>query len=1010
LGNPCGSGLSTAWQWALVGWGRYFGREPLPTRAAMAVEHATMADSLANGIDLSSNAFMLIHGWTAGPLLLEFVAKFLRPLSKKPMTPAELAAETEAEEGPLAILLRTCAILEYVEFNPTTSMYSVNRTEELDELDNYLRPTTSTAKAIAKLYAEAIPPFQVPSEEATECLVVWAEQRPEWKKSKSQALSILLDGIVLAPLLTSITYFARWNEDGLDYGKDSAMERFDFSKLDSAERQSLGDIFDELGVGTMSTKGIVTLSSKGSLALQRCYSYYVPTSYSPMLSEFNTILFEDPGWGFVGAGQDAEETEIHVERTLNVVGSGAQHTTLFKDLMKHITTVFSGDNYGSQPAFVVDVGCGDGKLLMTIYEHVKAHTQRGEHLTEYPLTMVGVDFNEEARVTTAVNLSKEAVPHLVLFGDIGDPAKIMAALKKKSVDLSKTLHVRSFLDHDRPYIPPKTPIDEDSVVGTYVKKQLADFVHLDKHGKPIAPLDLFGSLVEHFQRWGDAIDGSAGLCMLEAMMLDVPTTKRFLNDCVSFHFDIVQCLSRQYVISPPSFAMGAAMAGLLPANVKSVQTYPEEGKYCRMLNQHLVRKQYRIRFAEPSDMETLLVLEAGAWKEEMRASEEVLRRRLETSPTTNLVAEMDGKVIAVLYMQLVQSIDAVDEQKFMQISDSHSPAGGIVQLIAICSDKEWGHLGAAFDLRNFALHLARIDPSIESVIGVTRCKDFGDFQGTMQSYVDKHVAGELTDSIIDFHTSFGAKVVKLVRNFRPEDTDNNGIGVLIQYDVKSLGAPLSTLGGNAAEDRSVVPSVDIICALMDELGYPSDKSDLHKGFFDYGMDSLELVRIRNKLSSTLATELPATLLLDYPTVADLAHQLDKDRGIEGDTKALKDTDKAEDEPSGWDNVGIKDLLEILEKEKSIYSLPTYQKKFTDMAKKCYPDMLKYILMIETVIAEVEGAIFEDRGLIEDQNWRTVQRGRGELTNVMMKYWAEVPELRVKSQEIMHLTKQDQVWT
>lgn len=24
-------------------------------------------------------------------------------------------------------------------------------------------------------------------------------------------------------------------------------------------------------------------------------------------------------------------------------------------------------------------------------------------------------------------------------------------------------------------------------------------------------------------------------------MLDVPTTERFINDCVSFHFDIVQC-------------------------------------------------------------------------------------------------------------------------------------------------------------------------------------------------------------------------------------------------------------------------------------------------------------------------------------------------------------------------------------------------------------------------------------------------------------------------------------
>ena len=98
----------------------------------------------------------------------------------------------------------------------------------------------------------------------------------------------------------------------------------------------------------------------------------------------------------------------------------------------------------------------------------------------------------------------------------------------------------------------------------------------DKHGKRITALEVLASLVEHFQRWGDALEGSFGLCMLEVMMLDVPTTRRFFNDCVSFHFDIVQCLSRQYMISPPAFAMGGAMAGLLPVNMKNVQTYPEQ--------------------------------------------------------------------------------------------------------------------------------------------------------------------------------------------------------------------------------------------------------------------------------------------------------------------------------------------------------------------------------------------------------------------------------------------------
>jgi len=133
------------------------------------------------------------------------------------------------------------------------------------------------------------------------------------------------------------------------------------------------------------------------------------------------------------------------------------------------------------------------------------------------------------------------------------------------VDLAKTLHVRSFLDHDRPYLAPARLADEASVqalyartqilpqravtatlflfysppgntakgrrIGTlcirqegrlairkteiYARTQMADCVHLDRQGKPISPAEVFASLLEHLERWGDAIEGSFGLCVLE---------------------------------------------------------------------------------------------------------------------------------------------------------------------------------------------------------------------------------------------------------------------------------------------------------------------------------------------------------------------------------------------------------------------------------------------------------------------------------------------------------------
>ena len=55
-------------------------------------------------------------------------------------------------------------------------------------------------------------------------------RRGIWRASKSRALPVLLDGVALASDPTSVTYFARWNEKGLDHDKDVCfMDTFDLS-------------------------------------------------------------------------------------------------------------------------------------------------------------------------------------------------------------------------------------------------------------------------------------------------------------------------------------------------------------------------------------------------------------------------------------------------------------------------------------------------------------------------------------------------------------------------------------------------------------------------------------------------------------------------------------------------------------------------------------------------------------------------------------------------------------
>mmetsp|Transcript_1168 Transcript_1168/g.3551 ORF Transcript_1168/g.3551 Transcript_1168/m.3551 type:complete len:464 (-) Transcript_1168:20-1411(-) len=462
------------------------------------------------------------------------------------------------------------------------------------------------------------------------------------------------------------------------------------------------------------------------------------------------------------------------------------------------------------------------------------------------------------------------------------------------------------------------------------------------------------------------------------------------------------------MISPAAFAMGGGMAGLLPANFKNVRTYPEQGKYCRVLNQHLVRRPFKVRLAEMSDLPSLVRLEEFAWAENLRASPEVLRTRLEASPATNLVCEMKGKVVAVLYMQLISSLEDVDQERFMNISALHKPSGRIIQLIAISTHPEVSSMGIGADLKGFALHLARLDQTVDSVIGVTRCSSFKGYRGNLQAYVDEHVAGSLLDPTLDFHTGYGAQVVRLVPGFRPEDTDNGGTGVLIQYNVKDM-AQKAVAVASGQQTASSVPTLELLSGIMDDLGYPPDLNDLGKGFFDYGMDSLELVRIRNKLSSSLDMDLPATLLLDFPTVQDLASQLDKERGVGAEEALAIEAGEESPPKQGWDAITVAEILDMQDRCKKMFALPQYQRRFSDLSYRCYPDMIKYILAIEPILLEVEGPIFRDFGLIEAVDARTVQRCRSEFTREVTRYWREVPEVRSRGSDLAHLTKQDQFW-
>ena len=70
------------------------------------------------------------------------------------------------------------------------------------------------------------------------------------------------------------------------------------------------------------------------------------------------------------------------------------------------------------------------------------------------LLMAGVDPSPVARRMASARLSAAGVPHVILDGDIGDPAGLERALAARGLDARDALHVCKSAIHDRAYSGP----------------------------------------------------------------------------------------------------------------------------------------------------------------------------------------------------------------------------------------------------------------------------------------------------------------------------------------------------------------------------------------------------------------------------------------------------------------------------------------------------------------------------------------------------------------------------
>src|ERR1700690_1678047 len=264
----------------------------------------------------------------------------------------------------------------------------------------------------------------------------------------------------------------------------------------AANRASLGCILDLLAAqgwvameSTGRDKNCVRLTPCGRYAAQIATSYGVTVSYLPLFDNVSTLLFGNARM----PRMDESGVELLVNRGMNVWGSGGAHRTYFKKVDEIIIEIFNRP-LNRQPQGICDMGCGDGTFLEHLYNVVKNKTARGTMLDQHPLVLVGADFNKVARRVAKQHLRKAEVPVChVIAGDINRPAQLGSDLEALGLDVHDLLHVRSFLDHNRPYSPPA-----NYARGSRRGKSTGAFAYL---GEEIPADELEENLVRYLRRW-----------------------------------------------------------------------------------------------------------------------------------------------------------------------------------------------------------------------------------------------------------------------------------------------------------------------------------------------------------------------------------------------------------------------------------------------------------------------------------------------------------------------------
>lgn len=306
--------------------------------------------------------------------------------------------------------------------------------------------------------------------------------------------------------------------------------------------------------------GHYKFTNKGFFFARRSTAYGVTVSYLPTFRRLDELLF---GNANMLRSSQPNTPEIHVNREMNVWGSGGAHSAYFKKIDEIIIELFNKP-IAEQPKGILDMGCGNGAFLIHLFEVIEQRTKRGQMLEEYPLFLVGVDYNKAALKVTRANLIKADIWAKVIWGDIANPGALEEDIQESyNIKLSDLLNVRTFLDHNRPWQEPESPAD-------YTSDSTGAFV---SRGKRLYNQDVEQNLSEHLANWLPYIK-QFGLLVIELHTIAPSLTAKNLGKTAATAYDSTHGFSDQYIVELEVFNSVIDRLGL-QSNPKYFSKFPK---------------------------------------------------------------------------------------------------------------------------------------------------------------------------------------------------------------------------------------------------------------------------------------------------------------------------------------------------------------------------------------------------------------------------------------------------